>query len=173
MEAKIIDANSAKGKAKSIEERIAFLETQSSPECKPSKSSEAKVQKCTLSKQKCSTEGCEERIDILPHSLPECKRSNSTIQVSKCFIFRLFSWENVIFYDYSGEQILAPSLLRIYRPPPINFDPTFMKDAQCAETNEKTIFRFLFFELFLFFSSWICPLVGTEPTFVHQNNDKI
>jgi len=70
MEVKIIDASSAKGKAKSIEERIAFLETQSSPECKPSKSSEA-----------CSAKGNEERIDILPHSLPECKPSNSTIQV--------------------------------------------------------------------------------------------
>ena len=26
----------------------------------------------------------------------------------------------------------------------LSIDPTFMKDAQCAETNEKTIFRFLF-----------------------------
>ena len=24
--------------------------------------------------------------------------------------------------------------------PPLSFDPTFMKDVQCAETNEKTIF---------------------------------
>ena len=35
-------------------------------------------------------------------------------------------------------------------PPPLSFDPTFMKDAQCAETDEKTIFRlmlFLFLEL--------------------------
>ena len=28
----------------------------------------------------------------------------------------------------------------------LSFDPTFMKVAQCAETNEKTIFRFLFLE---------------------------
>ena len=31
--------------------------------------------------------------------------------------------------------------------PTLSFDPTFMKVAQCAETNEKTIFRFLFLEL--------------------------
>ena len=31
--------------------------------------------------------------------------------------------------------------------PPLSFDPTFMKEAQCGETNKKTIFRFLFFEL--------------------------
>ena len=28
--------------------------------------------------------------------------------------------------------------------PPLSFDPIFMEDAQCAETNEKSIFRFLF-----------------------------
>jgi len=32
-------------------------------------------------------------------------------------------------------------------PLPLSFDPTLMKDAQCAETNEKLIFRFLFMEL--------------------------
>ena len=31
--------------------------------------------------------------------------------------------------------------------PPLSFDPIFMEDAQCAETNEKSIFPFLFFEL--------------------------
>ena len=34
-------------------------------------------------------------------------------------------------------------------PPPLSFDPIFMKDAECAESNEKSIFRFLFFELWL------------------------
>ena len=28
--------------------------------------------------------------------------------------------------------------------PPLNFYPTFMKDAQCAENNEKSIFDFYF-----------------------------
>ena len=32
-------------------------------------------------------------------------------------------------------------------PPPLRNDQIFMKDAQCAETNEKSIFRFLFYEL--------------------------
>ena len=35
-------------------------------------------------------------------------------------------------------------------PLPLSFDPTFLEDAQCAEMNEKTIFRllrFLFLEL--------------------------
>ena len=32
-------------------------------------------------------------------------------------------------------------------PPPFSFDPVFMDDAKCAETNEKSIFLFLFFEL--------------------------
>ena len=32
-------------------------------------------------------------------------------------------------------------------PSPLIFNPVFMDDAQCAETNEKSIFRFLFFEL--------------------------
>ena len=34
--------------------------------------------------------------------------------------------------------------------PPLCFDPIFIKDAQCAGTDEKTVFRFLrflFFEL--------------------------
>ena len=30
--------------------------------------------------------------------------------------------------------------------PPPSFDPVFIDDAQCAETNEKSIFRFSFFE---------------------------
>ena len=29
---------------------------------------------------------------------------------------------------------------------PLSFDPAFMDDAQCAETKEKSIFRFLFFK---------------------------
>ena len=31
--------------------------------------------------------------------------------------------------------------------PPLSFAPIIMKDAQCAESDEKLIFRFLFFEL--------------------------
>ena len=40
-------------------------------------------------------------------------------------------------------------------PPFLSFDPTVMKDAQCAETNEKSIFQFLFFELsWKFMENW-------------------
>ena len=40
-------------------------------------------------------------------------------------------------------------------PAPLSFDPIFMDDAQCAETNEKSIFRFLFFKLsWKFFENW-------------------
>ena len=36
---------------------------------------------------------------------------------------------------------LGPVLTRDMQiPPPFRFDPTFMKDAQCAESNEKSIF---------------------------------
>ena len=44
-------------------------------------------------------------------------------------------------------QHRALSHIRICRPPPLSFDPTFMKYAQCAESKEKSILRFLFFEL--------------------------
>ena len=45
--------------------------------------------------------------------------------------------------QYSGFWVL--SQLTKSRPPPLpfSFDPTFMTDAQCAETNEKIILRFL------------------------------
>ena len=34
-----------------------------------------------------------------------------------------------------------------FPPPPLSFDPVFKKDAECAVTNEKLTFRFVFFEL--------------------------
>ena len=34
-------------------------------------------------------------------------------------------------------------------PPPLSYYPTFMKDVQCPESNEKSIFRFLFYKLWL------------------------
>ena len=50
---------------------------------------------------------------------------------------------------------LAFSQIRICRPFPLNFDLVFMKDAECAETNEKSIFRLLFFELsWKFIEKW-------------------
>ena len=33
-----------------------------------------------------------------------------------------------------------------YADPPFSFSPIIMKDAKCVESNEKSIFRFLFFE---------------------------
>ena len=48
---------------------------------------------------------------------------------------------------------------RICRPPrpsPLSFYPIFMGDAECAETNEKSIFRFLFYELsWKFIENWV------------------
>ena len=46
-----------------------------------------------------------------------------------------------------GFQIMGPVPTRDMQTPPPRFDPVFMKDAEYAETNEKLIFRFLFFEL--------------------------
>ena len=34
-------------------------------------------------------------------------------------------------------------------PPPLSFAPIFMKDSHGAEANEKSILRFLFFDLWL------------------------
>ena len=42
---------------------------------------------------------------------------------------------------------LAFSQLRICRLHLVSFDPVFMNDAERAEMNEKSILRFLFFEL--------------------------
>ena len=40
--------------------------------------------------------------------------------------------------------MLARFQLRICRPPPLSFDPTFMKDAQCAELNKNQFSNFYF-----------------------------
>ena len=40
-----------------------------------------------------------------------------------------------------------------YADPPFSFSPIIMKDAKCVESNEKSIFRFLFFELWSFLNS--------------------
>ena len=49
----------------------------------------------------------------------------------------------------------ALSQVRICKPPlPIRNGQIFLKDAQCAETNEKSIFRFLFLEIL---SGGFCP----------------
>ena len=58
-------------------------------------------------------------------------------------------------------SFLILSQVRICRPPPLSFYPISMEDAQCADTNEKLIFRlfqFLFFELsWKFIENW-CDL---------------
>ena len=43
-------------------------------------------------------------------------------------------------------------IAEIGHPSP-RFHPVLMKDAECAETNEKLIFRFLAFEIWSFFYS--------------------
>ena len=61
---------------------------------------------------------------------------------------------NLIYHNFSTEYIFCLAMLlrsalsqqRICRPP-LSFDSIFMNDAQCAESNEKSIFWFLFSEL--------------------------
>ena len=51
---------------------------------------------------------------------------------------------------YFSLQKLGPVPSKDMQTPPLSNCQTFMKDAQCAETNEKSIFRFwrhLFLEL--------------------------
>ena len=56
---------------------------------------------------------------------------------------------------HSSERIFDPSrytciglfLVNDMQTPPLRNGYIYMKDAQCTETNEKSIFRFLFFEL--------------------------
>ena len=52
-----------------------------------------------------------------------------------------------MYVHQTASNMWALSQLRTCRPIPLSFDPIFMKDAQCAESNKKSIFRFLFFEL--------------------------
>ena len=54
-----------------------------------------------------------------------------------------------MYVHQTASNMWALSQLRTCRPIPLSFDPIFMKDAQCAESNKKSIFRFLFFELSL------------------------
>ena len=50
-------------------------------------------------------------------------------------------------YDQHRFTVDLSQLMICRSPPPLSFDSTFMKDAQCAEWNEKLTFRSLFFEL--------------------------
>ena len=61
------------------------------------------------------------------------KYDNFVIFRSIWYVFEFFVLR-IYFVLYLGI-----SQLTIYRPPPISFDPVFMDDAQCAETNEKSI----------------------------------
>ena len=54
-------------------------------------------------------------------------------------------------FGYEPNIILFSSVSSNDKQTPPQFDPTFMKDAQCAETNEKTNFLFL---QFLFSELW-------------------
>ena len=64
-------------------------------------------------------------------------------------------FESFIFMEHFQQiflngQLVQKILIKIYwlpptpHPPPLSFDPTSMKKAWCAESNEKSIFRFLF-----------------------------
>ena len=54
--------------------------------------------------------------------------------------------------------------------PPLSFDPIFMEDAQCAETNKNSIFRFLRFIFFLVMIDFVPNLQVFLPTKYGQNN---
>ena len=63
--------------------------------------------------------------------------------------YHAWVWNQRSIYTWAFSQV------RKCRPPPLSFDPVFMEDAQCAETNEKLIFRFIFFELsWKFIENW-------------------
>ena len=53
------------------------------------------------------------------------------------------------YYDsqLNSSIIQGFSQLRIYRPPPLRNGPILIEDTQCSETKEKSILRFLIFEL--------------------------
>ena len=52
-------------------------------------------------------------------------------------------------------HVTGISQLSISRPPTLSLAPVLMKDAKCAESNEKSIFRFLFFKLlWKFIKNW-------------------
>ena len=72
------------------------------------------------------------------------------------FFFRFFFlqkcsniFEQTFFFFSKVFKFKGPVPRNDKQIPPLSFDPTFMKDGQCAESNEKSIFRFLFFELWL------------------------
>ena len=52
---------------------------------------------------------------------------------------------NIYFLRYG--RLTGYFLTKDMQTTSLSFDPVFMDDAQCAKTNEKSIFRFLFFEL--------------------------
>ena len=50
-------------------------------------------------------------------------------------------------------SVLTLCQVRMVVPPPLRNGRIFMKAAECAETNEKSIFRFLVFEIWSFWYS--------------------
>ena len=66
----------------------------------------------------------------------------------------------------------GPAPTKGIQTPHLSFDPTFMKDVQCAESNEKIIFRFLFSELSeKFFENW-SSLKQKWPKNAHNTKDE-
>ena len=61
-------------------------------------------------------------------------------------------------------RLLALSQVRICRPPHLSFDPIFMEDAQCAETNEQSIFRSIFF--------WVIVKIHRKLGYKNDHNSK-
>ena len=86
--------------------------------------------------------------DIFSLLMYLCKRNS----LAGLVIFFRFVKNKFTFVHFA-----AFSQLRTCRPPPLStqFSPVLMKDAECAKSNKKSIFLFLFFELSLkFIENW-------------------
>ena len=68
------------------------------------------------------------------------------LQLVTNVLFLQYQRVNALFLQYQRAYALGPDPTKDMQTP-VSFDPVFMKDAECAETNKKSIFRFMFFEL--------------------------
>ena len=54
---------------------------------------------------------------------------------------------NLYFFFFQTKDMQPKDIKTVGGGGLLSLDPIFMEDVQCAETNEKSISRFLFFEL--------------------------
>ena len=71
------------------------------------------------------------------------------------FLLRIFQLSVQTSRSVNVATGLGPVPSKDMQTLPLSFAPIFMKDAQCVESNKKSIFRFLFFELsWKFIENW-------------------